>query len=128
MLGENQDTNRQRMGGGTVSNIVQIGALVAFLAFMFTHGPWVDHVMAVHPTLSALAGWGGGMLSYHQDAKRHGLGWALLSEIFAVACLVALVVLGFRHGAWANFLIAPALAWLQFQFTKRWWARPGAWW
>ena len=95
---------------------------------MLMHGAIVDSVISKYPTLSVLVGWGGAMLSYHQDAKRHGLGWAIWSQIFAIVCLVALVVFGFKDKTWTNFLIAPPLAWLQIQFTKRWWSKPGAWW
>ncbi|MGA2632018.1 MAG: hypothetical protein ABSG54_17630 [Terriglobia bacterium] len=101
-------------------HLAPIDALFAF--------SWLDALMHQYPTLYTLTGWGIGMLSYHQDAKRHYVGWAILSQILAIVCLVGLVVLGFTHSSWPNFVIAPALIWLHVQFTKRWWARPGAWW
>ena len=55
-------------------------------------------------------------------------GLAVLSQVFAVICLIALVVFGFTRGSWPNFVIAAPLIWLHVQFTRRWWTRPGAWW
>jgi uncharacterized protein (DUF486 family) len=89
---------------------------------------WFDALASQHPTLLVLIGWGIGMLSYHQDSKRHYVGWAVLSQAFALVCLIALVAFGFTHRFWPNFVIAPPLLWMHIQFTKRWWAKPGAWW
>jgi len=89
---------------------------------------WLDTLIDKYPTLFLLIAWGVAMLSYHQDARARDPSWAILSQIFAVVCLVALVVFGFTHRSWPNFVIAPVLIWLHVQFTKRWWARPGAWW
>jgi hypothetical protein len=55
-------------------------------------------------------------------------GFGVLSQMFAVICLIALVIFGFTHNEWPNFVIATALIYLHIQFTKRWKARPGAWW
>jgi hypothetical protein len=90
--------------------------------------PSVDALIAQYPTGSTLVGWGVAMLSYHQDSKHRYVGWAILSQTFALVCLVALVAFGFIHKSWPNFVIAPPLIWLHVQFTKRWWAKPGAWW
>ena len=68
------------------------------------------------------------MLSYHQDAKNRWTEWAILSQIFSVVCLIALVVFGFTQRQWLNFLLAPVLVWLHIRFSKQWWARPGEWW
>jgi len=89
---------------------------------------WLDAVIDKYPTLFFLIAWGVAMLSYHQDAKLRLVVWAVVSQIFAFVCVVNVVVLGFTHKSWPNFVIAPALIWLHVQFTKRWWARPGKWW
>jgi hypothetical protein len=90
--------------------------------------PWVDRFIVEYPTLALIIGWATGMLSYHQDAKRHYVTWAILSQTFAGICLIALVVFGLKRGSWPNLVVAPALIWLQIQFTRRWWVRRGAWW
>jgi len=87
-----------------------------------------DTVVRRYPTISLVCFWGLGMLSYHQDAKHRLNAWALLSQLFSVICLIALVVFGFTQHEWANFIVVPPLVWLHVQFTKRWWARPEAWW
>jgi hypothetical protein len=87
----------------------------------------LGELMRNHETVSLLCLWGIAMLSYHQDAKLR-TGFGVLSQILAVVSLIALVVFGFTHGEWWNFLIASALTWFHIQFTRRWLARPGAWW
>lgn len=84
-------------------------------------------LMRRHDTVSVLCIWGIAMLSYHQDVTLK-TGFGVLSQILAVISLIALVVFGVTHGEWWNFLIAVALAWLHIQLTRRWMARPGAWW
>src|SRR3970040_1864988 len=96
--------------------------------YCFVQSSWPESLFENYPTISLLAGWTLGMLSYHQDAKRHDAGWAVWSQIFAVVCLIAVVVFGFAHRSWLNLVIAVPLIWLHVQFTRRWWARPGAWW
>jgi hypothetical protein len=108
--------------------ILQVAALMGVLAFAITHGSLMDRIGNAYPTLASLAVWVAGMLSYHQDAKRRDPWWAILSQTLAVVCVIAIMVFGFSRGLWVNFLIAPLLAGLQIQFTKRWWANPGAWW
>jgi hypothetical protein len=88
----------------------------------------LDEVLRSHPSIAAVAGWLVGILSYHQDARFRLRGWAVVSQTLSVICLIALLAFGLAHEQWTNFLIVPALGWLQFQFTKRWWAKPGAWW
>jgi hypothetical protein len=88
----------------------------------------VDDLMRSHPTTSLVVLWTIGMLSYHQDVNNKLAGFAMLSQVFAIICLVALISFGFTQREWLNFLIAPPLAWLHIQFTMRWRARPGAWW
>ena len=90
--------------------------------------PWIDMLVDRHPSVFILIVWGIAMLSYHQDARGHDPWWAVISQILAIACLVALIVFGVTRRSWANLVIAPPLIWLHVQFTKRWWARPGAWW
>jgi hypothetical protein len=90
--------------------------------------PIIDAFFAQHPTVLSLVVWAVGMLSYHQDAKHHDPSWTIFSQTLAIVGLTALVVFGFTHKSWPNFVIAPPLIWLHFQFTKRWWAKPGAWW
>lgn len=128
MLGYDQDAGQNYRGRAKLWNALSIASLLALLVLMLTHGRLVESVLSEYPTLSALAAWAGGMLSYHQDAKRHGLGWAICSQILAIVGLVALLAFGFKYKTWPNFLIAPPLAWLQIQFTRRWWAKPGRWW
>jgi hypothetical protein len=92
------------------------------LAFSF------DDLMRSHPSVPLVLMWGVAMLSFHQDVKHPNFGFGPISQMVAITCLVVLLVFGFTHGDWVNFLIVPVLAWLHFQFTKRWRARPGAWW
>ena len=87
-----------------------------------------DQVMSNHPTVALVWMWVIAMLSYHQDVKHPGYGFGILSQIIAVACLVTILVFGFTRGEWWNFLIVSVLTWLHMQFTRRWSARPGAWW
>jgi len=108
--------------------ILGIVCLVSVLIFAFSHGSFVDRLEHEYPTMALLVVWLVGMLSYHQDAKGHDPWWAVLSQTLSIVCVIALVVFGFTHRLWLNFLIAPPLAWLHIQFTKRWWTRPGTWW
>lgn len=101
---------------------------MAILLLLLTKAPLVHRFEHEHPNLGCLALWVLGMLSYRQDARHRGPWWAILSQTLAVVSLIALVVFGFTANSWPNFLIAPPLLWLQIQFTKRWWSRPGAWW
>ena len=71
--------------------------------------PTVRSLIDQYPTASILVGWGIAMLSYHQDARRHDPGWAIFSQILGVVLLIALVVFGFTHKSWHNFVIAPPL-------------------
>ena len=84
-------------------------------------------LMRRHETVSALCVWGIAMLSYHQDVKLK-TGFGVLSQILAVVSLIALVVFGVTRGEWWNFLIVVVFAWLHIQLTRRWMARPDAWW
>lgn len=88
----------------------------------------LDVAARTHPSVVAMCGWVVGILSYHQDAKHRLKQWGIVSQIFSITCLVALLVFGFMHDEWWNFLVVCALGWLHIQCTKRWWARPGAWW
>jgi hypothetical protein len=108
--------------------IVELACLIGGLAFALTHGPLIVRFGHEYPTVASLALWVVGMLSYHQDAKRHDPWWAILSQILAVVSVIAIVVFGFTRGFWLNFLIAAPLTLLHLQFTKRWWVRPGGWW
>ena len=128
MLNDYQNADRQRTGWAQISSALQAAGLLALVVIIATHRSLLGNLMGLYPTASLIALWVAAMLSYHQDAKHHCLGWAIWSQIFATACLVAMVVFGFKYGRGFNFLIALPFVWLQFQFTKRWWARPGAWW
>jgi hypothetical protein len=86
-----------------------------------------DEVTRRHETVSLLCLWGIAMLSYHQDVKLK-TGFGVLSQILAIVSLIAFVVFGFTHGEWWNFVIALILTWFHIQLTRRWSARPGAWW
>lgn len=102
-----------------------------FLQCVFSAGcffPPFDALDRMSPSMVAVVGWVVATLSYHQDAKHRLHGWAAVSQIFSVTCLIALLVFGFTRREWWNFVILPPLAWLQVQFTRRWWERPGAWW
>ncbi len=127
MLTYNENVNRQDPWI-LFWKILEIACLIGVLLFAFTDGPLIDRLEHDYPTLASVAMWVVGMLSYHQDAKRHDPWWAILSQTLAVVCLIAVVVFGFTNGSWLNFVIVPPLAWLHVQFTKRWWIRPGAWW
>lgn len=87
----------------------------------------VDDLMREHSTVALLSLWGIAMLSFHQDAKLK-TGFGILSQTLAVVSLIAVAVFGFARGEWWNFLIVAAMAWVHVQFTRRWSARPGAWW
>jgi hypothetical protein len=60
------------------------------------------------------------MLSYRQDVKHPDWGFGTLSQIIAVVSVIALLVFGFSHRSWPNFVIVPALVWLQIELPKRW--------
>ena len=128
MPGDNEATSSGQARWPMFRDILSFAAMLAFAVFIFTQGSVVVWLMDKHMTACLVFGWVLAMLSYHQDAKRHGLWWAVWSQIFAIVCLIAMVVFGFKCGRWLNFLIVPPLALLHVQFTKRWWARPGAWW
>jgi hypothetical protein len=128
MFNYNQDSKQPDQSWIFLSKIFGSISLVAILVFAFSHGALVDRLGHEYPTTFILAVWVVGMLSYHQDAKRHDPWWSILSQTLSIVCLIAIVVFGFTHRLWLNFLIAPSLAWLHFQFTKRWWTRPGTWW
>lgn len=108
--------------------ILEAACLIGILGFAYTHGPLINRLGHLYPTAGFLVVWVVGILSYHQDAKSHDQWWAILSQSIAIICIIAIVVVGFTRGLWPNFLVAPPLAWLQIQFTKRWWVRPGQWW
>jgi hypothetical protein len=103
--------------------VIHLTAIHGFDVF-----PWLDELVDQYPTIARLVAWGVGMLSYHQDAKHRLVSWAILSQMFACACLFSLLTVWFTHRSWPTFVIAPPLIWVHVQFTKRWWARPGAWW
>jgi hypothetical protein len=88
----------------------------------------LDAALSAHPSIIAVVGWIAGMLSYHQDVRYDLRSWGIVSQLFAIICLTALLVFVFTRGEWWNLLIVPPLIWLHVQFTKRWSARPGAWW
>lgn len=81
-----------------------------------------------HPGTVAAVGWVAGILSYHQDAKYRLKEWAMVSQVLSLVCLIALLAFAFTRNEWWNFLIVPALGWLQIECSRRWWARPGMWW
>lgn len=89
---------------------------------------FLEAVFHDNGTLIAMAGWVGGMLSYHQDV-RYGLKeWGVVSQLFSIICLIILLVFVVTQGEWWNLLVVPPLTWLHIQFTKRWSAKPGSWW
>jgi hypothetical protein len=96
---------------------MQVGCSLAFLPSS------IDHAAHMHPSAVAVIGWCVAMLSFHQDARLRLSSWAGLSQMFEVICLVALVVFGFTHRSWMNFLIVPLLLYAQVRLTTRWWAR-----
>jgi hypothetical protein len=128
MLNYNQGSKGNEGSWILLRKIIGIVCLVSALVFAFSHRALVDRLAHEYPTTAILVGWSVGMLSYHQDAKRHDPWWAVLSQTLSIVCLIAIVVFGFTQRLWLNFLIAPPLAWLHIEFTKRWWARPGKWW
>ncbi len=88
----------------------------------------LDRLARAHATTVLIVVWGIAMLSYHQDARSRLASWARVSQFLAIVCLIGLVVFGFTHRAWLNFAIAIPLTWLHIELSKRWRARPGAWW
>lgn len=124
-----QDANVDRHGDrSALSRGLVAGFFVLVLVLLVTEWPLISRLDDEYPILGCVAFWTVGILSYRQDAKRHDLSWAVLSQILAVASLIALAVFGFTRRSWPNFLIAVPLVWLHIQLTRRWWARPGAWW
>lgn len=128
MFNYDQNSKRRDPWGIFFLRILGTVCLVAVLFFAFSHGSFVERLEHEYPTAAILVLWLVGMLSYHQDAKRHDSWWSILSQMLSVVCLIAIVVFGFIHRLWLNILIAPPLVWLHIQFTKRWWTRPGMWW
>jgi hypothetical protein len=112
-----------------LDDLVNLGTTAVMLtADIFVLLPaLLDEVIRRHETVPLVCLWGIAMFSYHQDVKLK-TGFGMLSQILAVVSLIAFVVFGVTHGEWWNFLIVSALAWLHVQFTRRWLARPGAWW
>jgi hypothetical protein len=108
--------------------IVEVAFFIVGILLFLTKSPLIDHLEYEYPTLGCVAVWVVGMLSYHQDARDRDHWWAFLSQTLAVVPLIGIVVFGFTHKSWLNFLIALPLVWLHIQFTRRWWARPGHWW
>src|SRR5271170_4252362 len=103
-------------------------AMFLLLSEMFAQAASIDDVMHRHPSAVALAGWVIGILSYHQDVKHPNWRFGALSQLFAAICLIALIVFGFTHREWTDFVLATVLVYLHIRFTKRWKAHPGAWW
>jgi len=101
---------------------------LALLIFLWTRGEHATELMREHRTASCLIGWAVGMLSYRQEASGQPRSFAYLSQFFACIMVIALVVFLFKYRDWANLFILPPVIWLHIEFTKRWWARPGAWW
>jgi len=128
MLTYNQDEKRAGPWWVFLLRILGVALPIALFIFLITQKPLIHRVEKGYPTEAILVGWVVGMLSYHQDAKLRLTGWAFISQLFSIVCLIALVVFGFTRGSWVNFLIAPPVIWLHIQFSTRWWARPGAWW
>jgi hypothetical protein len=124
LRGERKSPRRHASLWDLISGI----AWISLAVLLFTHGSAYNSLWSHHQTVVLLGMWGVGMMSFRQDAERHGLGWAVLSQFLAGVAVIALIVFGFKSRFWPNFLAAALLAWLQMQFTKRWWARPGAWW
>jgi hypothetical protein len=128
MLTLNESENR-RDPRVTLWRIFEVVFSGMVLLLLFTKGPLVDRLWQEYPTVVWLAVWVVAMLSYHQDIRLGDpVGFAVPSQILAVVSLMALLVSAFTHRLWLNLLIAPPLIWLHIQLTRRWWARPGAWW
>lgn len=128
MPSDNKSSNSNRPARVSFYSALQAAALLALVVIIATNRALMGSLMVRYPTTSLIVLWAAAMLSYRQDARRRSLGWAIWSQTFATVCLIAMVVFGFKYGRWLNFLIAPPLGWLQFQFTKHWWGSPGAWW
>lgn len=128
MLTQAENDNR-RDPRAALWRILEAACFGALLLLLLTKGTLIDRLGREYITLACLAGWAVGMLSYRQDVRyRDPLGFAIPSQILAVVSLIALVVFGFTRRSWPNFLIALPLVWLHIQLTRRWWARPSAWW
>jgi len=128
MLSNHQDGRPHRTWWVFLWKVLEGVFLITAVVLVFTQGRMIDLLETQYPTAASLAGWRIGMLSYHQDSRHHIVGSAILSQIFAFVCLTGLVVLGFTHRSWANFVVALPVIWMHVEFTKRWWKRPGAWW
>lgn len=127
MLTQNENVNR-REPRDALWRILEATCFAGLLLLLLTKGPLMERLADQYPILGCLAVWAAAMFSYHQDARRRDPWWAILSQTLAVVSLIALVVFGFTRRSWPNFLIALTLVWLHTQLSRRWWARPGAWW
>lgn len=87
-----------------------------------------ERILSGHATIPAVLLWAVWMLSYHQDATSRSMGWLIVSQMAAIMGLIGLAIFGVTDREWWNFILLPILAWLHVEFTRRWWARPGAWW
>jgi hypothetical protein len=125
-----KDINRDESPKVYQWKLIAIVVLVASGVFVFanTHRSLVDRLGHEYPNTFYLAIWVVGMLGYRLDAERHDPWWACLTQVFPIYADIHIAALGFTHKSWPTFLIAASLIWLQIQFTKRWWARPAAWW
>lgn len=128
MLTYNQDEERGSQWRVLLQRILGIAPLIVLTIFLFAQNSFIYRVDREYPTVFFLFGWAVGMLSYHQDVRLDFKQWAFLSQLFSVICLIEIVVFGFTRGVWINFLIAPPMIWVHIQLSRRWWARPGAWW
>jgi hypothetical protein len=99
MLNDSQDAKRHESSWALWRRILEIALLVAALVLLFTQPALVDRLYKEHQTLALVVVWTAAMLSYHQDAARRDPWWSILSQILAVACLVALVVFRFTRGS-----------------------------
>jgi hypothetical protein len=67
--------------------------------FVFTHDSLLVGLARKYPTTAALTIWAVGLLSYHQDAKHHDQWWAILSQILATVCVLAIIVFALPVGS-----------------------------
>jgi hypothetical protein len=58
----------------------------------------LDAALRAHPGVIAVVGWIAGMLSYHQDVRYDLKSWGIVSQVFAIICLIALLVFGLTRG------------------------------
>jgi hypothetical protein len=87
-----------------------------------------ERLLSKHEPIPAISLWALWMFSYRQDAGCRSMGWLILSQMVAITALIGLAVFGFTDREWWNFILLPVLVWLHVEFTRRWWARPDAWW